>query len=67
MLVVCANRFRSNVWIHHGERKANGKSILEVMTLLAPSGSKLSIEAEGVDSEQVVNELADIVRRGFDE
>ena len=67
LLVATANRFRAEVRVRHGEVEANGKSILDVMTLIAPQGALLRFEAEGEDAEEALRALADVVRRGFDE
>lgn len=67
LLVQTANRFQSQVTIRNGSIAANGKSILEVMTLAAPLGTKLSFEAEGPDAQAQVEALLEVVRRGFDE
>lgn len=62
-----ANRFRAKVVIRSGEFSADGRSILEVMTLAAPKGTILNFEAEGDDAQELVNALIEVVNRGFDE
>ena len=47
--------------------KANGRSILSVIGLLAEKGSEIIVKAEGEDAEEALDGLEDlIVRRKFD-
>ncbi len=45
----------------------DGKSILGLATLGAAEGSTLIISAEGPDERDAVEQLVDLVERGFDE
>ena len=62
-----AGKHRCGVRIKRGAQSINGKSVMEIMLLAATAGSELEIEAEGADAEACVNELRDLVDRGFDE
>lgn len=62
-----ANKFKAKVTVRNGSLAADGKSILELMTLVAPKGTVLSFEAEGDDADAMVKALIEIVNRGFDE
>ena len=46
---------------------ADGKSILNLMTLGLDKGSVITIEAEGPDEAQAVAELSELVESGFGE
>jgi len=60
-----ANKFASDVNLEaHGE-KVNGKSIIGIMSLGAFNGEKIIIEAEGVDEEEAVDKLANLVEKDF--
>jgi phosphocarrier protein len=63
--VKLASEFDSEVWVHLRDRKASGKSLLEMTTLAAECGTMLEIEAIGPDAEQAVNALAELVEAGF--
>jgi len=65
--VKLANRFRSDIWVKKEEMQVNGKSIMGVMMLAAEFGSEITIRACGEDAEQALEELADLVSRGFGE
>ncbi len=63
--VKLASSFQSDVWVHFGGRKANGKSVLNMTTLAAERGSTLDLEARGPDAEQAIAALAELVAAGF--
>lgn len=44
---------------------ANGKSIMGVMTLVAGQGSTLEISAKGDDAKATLEELKELVEKGF--
>jgi len=56
-----ANEFESNIEIISGERRVDGKSLLDIATLGASQGTQLEIEARGPDAELAVEELAKIL------
>lgn len=47
------------------EKKANAKSILEVLSLGAEYGSIITITANGEDAEKAVETLAELVKNKF--
>ncbi|MET3617948.1 phosphotransferase system HPr (HPr) family protein [Peptoniphilus olsenii] len=60
-----ANKFASDINLEaHGE-KVNGKSIIGIMSLGAFIGEEITIYAEGVDEEQAVEKLGEIVEKEF--
>jgi phosphocarrier protein HPr len=65
-----ANQFASRVTVcREGEKpvEADGKSVMQMITLEATMGTKLRIEADGDDADQAVAELAGLFARKFDE
>jgi len=54
-----ASNYKSDIWIVKGERKANAKSLLGVLSLGIGPGEQLSISAEGEDEEQAVAEISE--------
>ena len=56
-----ANAFGSSVWIESSDRRANGKSLLGVLSLGVKKGDTVTIMAEGDDEEETVNSLVDLV------
>ena len=65
--VETANRFASRIEVHNGDLVANGKSIMGLMSLLAPQGTHLVVTAQGPDAAEAVQALADLVRQRFGE
>jgi phosphotransferase system HPr (HPr) family protein len=47
-----------------GDKNANAKSSLNLMSLGAKKGDKLVIQAEGEDEEAAVEELAALIEEG---
>jgi phosphocarrier protein len=66
-IVRVASRFDSQILISRCGGTVNGKSILDVMTLVCPHGSKVNISAKGQDAAQALNALAALFRAKFGE
>ncbi|MAF27610.1 MAG: HPr family phosphocarrier protein [Gemmatimonadota bacterium] len=67
VFALAAARYGSVVRVTRGELTVNGKSIMGLMMLAAPLGTRIVIEVEGVDEEKGVQELVDLVESGFGE
>jgi phosphocarrier protein HPr len=63
--VKLATTFQSEVTVHFGGIKANGKSILEMTGLAAECGSFLDLEARGPDAAAALEALSALVAAGF--
>lgn len=57
-----ASSYKSSVWIEKGERKANAKSLLGLLSLAINSGDKVKIIAEGEDEEKAALELVEYLQ-----
>lgn len=62
-----AGKYRSDVKVRRGETLIDGKSVMEIMLLAATAGTELCIEAQGEDASDCLDELRELVARGFDE
>jgi phosphocarrier protein len=64
-----ASQFTSSVELvrEDTDQMADGKSILEVLMLAAPPGTRLVIKAAGPDEERAVAMLAELVDQKFGE
>ena len=60
-----AGRFKSEVFVKHGDTEVNGKSILGLIGLAAESGAVLRIRAEGPDEADAVAALTKLVESRF--
>jgi len=57
-----ASRFKSDVHLSWSDRRANAKSILEMLSLAAPPGVELTLEAQGSDAEQALDAIEELIR-----
>lgn len=64
-LVRCASGFKSQVYLTYQKQAVNAKSLLGVLMLAACKGSKIGIEAEGIDAEQAVASLIELAKNNF--
>jgi len=65
--VKVAERFKSDVTLERDGTRANGKSIIALVTLAASLGTSVKIVAEGPDAEDAVGALAKLVEDRFGE
>ena len=64
-VVEVARRYRATLGLVCGERSANGRSVLELMTLGAAQGATIVLQAEGDDAEALLEELEQLFADGF--
>jgi phosphocarrier protein FPr len=65
VLVNLAKQFKSDIRLQHGEKRANAKSMVSVLTLGAVSGSDITVLANGVDEEKAIAEIEAAIRSGL--
>jgi phosphocarrier protein HPr len=66
-LTQVASRFGAEVWLSRDGRRVNAKSIMGVMMLAAGKGSRLVIEADGVDAEEAMDAILALIAGRFGE
>jgi phosphocarrier protein HPr len=66
-LTQVASRFGAEVWLSRDGRRVNAKSIMGVMMLAAGKGSRLVIEAEGIDAEEAMDAIVALIAGRFGE
>lgn len=54
VLIQKTSSFRSNIWLKSGDRRANGKSLLGVMSLGILNNAELEVTAEGPDEDEAL-------------
>jgi phosphocarrier protein HPr len=64
-LAQLAQQFQSEVRVFCDDRAANGKSILDLLTLGAGCGARLEIETKGPDAEEATAALCALIVDGF--
>ena len=60
-----ANEFKCSISVEKNDRKVNAKSLLGVLSMGITRGTEIDIVAEGVDEQQVVDTLAELVNSEF--
>ena len=60
-----ANEFKSSIWIEKDERKVNAKSLLGVLSLGISRGNKIIIIVDGVDEENALKALINLINANF--
>ena len=65
--LVCktAMKFSSNLTLSKGGHKADCKSCLDLLSLMAPQGTDLTLSAEGDDAEEAVAALQELFEHKF--
>jgi phosphocarrier protein HPr len=66
-LVETANRFQSEVFLEKDGVEVNGRSILEILTLFCPYGSRLTVRTEGVDAREAMDSFVRLIAAKFGE
>jgi phosphocarrier protein HPr len=67
LFVQTAKKFNCDITVTYGEREANAKSILKVLTLGVNQGAVITIRAEGEDAEQSLETLEALIEDNFGE
>ena len=64
-IVKCTSSFQSRITLQLNGHSVNAKSILDILTLMAPCGAKVTIEAEGADAQEAVGSLIALAKDQF--
>lgn len=67
LFVEAASRYASRIQVARGDLVVNGKSIMGLLMLAAPSGTIVEIRTEGADEDTALEHLVELVRTGFGE
>ena len=65
--VQLAEKYRCKVHLSKDGRRANGKSILSVLSLEVPRGSRMVVETSGSDEKEALAALASFISNRFGE
>ena len=66
-LVDLASRFQAQMKIAKGTQQVDAKSIMQVMTLAATQGTKLTLTANGDDASKAIAAVSKLIKEGFGE
>jgi phosphocarrier protein NPr/phosphocarrier protein len=67
MLAREARRWQSRVELISDSQRADGKSILEVLTLAAEAGTRLVVQVTGSDAREAIEAIVGLFDRNFNE
>lgn len=67
LFVKKATEFSAEVWVEKDGIQVNGKSIMGLLMLACPLGSRIGIKAEGSDEQQAFESLGMLIDSGFGE
>jgi phosphocarrier protein HPr len=62
-----AQQFKSSVTVSNGPVRADGKSPLMLMAMLAEQGTELTVEVEGPDASEALGPLCNVIAAPTDE
>ena len=62
-----ANEFKADIWVEKDGTRVNGKSIMGILMLACPLGSKVMLKVDGHDENDAFNELGKLIEDGFQE
>jgi phosphocarrier protein FPr len=67
VFVKLAKKFKSDIWVRHGEKKAKAKSLVSMLTLGIKCGSEINIAVEGLDEVEALEALHKAIDDGLGE
>ena len=66
-LVQLANRFKADVLVRKDGLEVNGKSIMGILMLAAPRGSRIEVSVRGDDATEAMAAIGELIDDGFGE
>lgn len=66
-LVQLANRFKADVLVRKDGLEVNGKSIMGILMLAAPKGSRIEVSVRGEDATAAMAAIGELIDDGFGE
>ncbi|MBN2372745.1 HPr family phosphocarrier protein [bacterium] len=66
-LVNLAHQYKSDIYLQKDDIRANGKSMLGIITLGASCGSSVEIMTNGSDAQELLDSVIQLIERKFDE
>lgn len=60
-----ASKYKCDIWVEKDDEPVNGKSIMGLMMLAAGRGESIKLTTEGVDAEEAMSDLEDLINTGF--
>ncbi len=67
LFVQLAGRYDADITVSKGDQEVNGKSIMGILILAAPTGSEVVVKASGPQAEEAVDALGALIDDKFEE
>ena len=62
-----AQNANSKVWLIRGKERVDASSIIDILSLACPKGSKITLEINKESDIDILNEIIELVKKGFGE
>ena len=62
-----AQNANSKVWLIRGKERVDASSIIDILSLACPKGSKITLEINEESDIDILNEIIELVKKGFGE
>lgn len=66
-VVTLSNQYKSELTLNHKNKSASGLSLIKLLTLDAPQGSKIKVDIQGVDAAKAAIAISQLFTDGFGE
>ncbi|MBT8351479.1 MAG: HPr family phosphocarrier protein [Deltaproteobacteria bacterium] len=62
-----AQNAKSTIWVMKDRDKVDASSIIDVLTLACPKGSKIELSADSQVDIDIINDIIELIESGFEE
>ena len=62
-----AQNSKAAIWVKKDAERADASSIVDILTLACEKGSKITLMIEDKADRRILEDIADLVERGFEE
>jgi phosphocarrier protein HPr len=66
-IVNVASQYKAKIFLERDGEEVNGKSLLGILTLACPKGSRITVRAEGPDAREAMEDMGRLIRDKFGE
>ena len=67
MIAKLVQNAKSNVWLIKDGKKADASSIIDILTLVCPKGSIITLKIDDQSDLGILNDLVQLIESGFGE
>ena len=66
-IVNVASQYKARIFLERDGQEVNGKSLLGILTLACPRGSRITVRAEGPDAREALEGMGRLIHDKFGE